>query len=723
MKLKKEFSRQEKQAAITLLISFFIVFIIIIISSQYSIFFTKFRLSGFEEGKVAPRDLIASHNYSYIDGKASQLKIENELSLIFPIFEMDNEKIKTVINSFSLFTKLYLQYKETPSDNHLIELKSNIENLFDSEEIDFLLNSVDPYLVIPLASDLIEKLLKKGVFENTEKLIYTDFKKIQLWQWDKGRKIFSIVNTENLVTHNDLESIIETQLLLKKITESEKYAVKLIVSIFIKENVFYNDIQTQLRYDEIRKEIEPVLEEIHSGDYIIRRGFIVSKEDMEKAVVLNTKNNNINIIQIISNFLFLLLLYIFSIFMFKPLFTGKKRKFQYIYLLISFYVIFIFYTSVILQFNITISYNLSLFLPTALFSMMIVILIGFQESILMVIILSISLLLFPTVTIPVFVFSFVTGISASFLMKGVKKRIDLVKPAIFLVAINIVVLLLEIPQNVDINWIVVVILLATLNAFISSILNVTLIPVFEHFLNIPTVFRLMELSDMNAPLFRKMVTMAPGTYGHSMAVANLADAACRDIGANPLLARVGAYYHDIGKLDQPEYFIENQTHANKHDMLNPSLSVAVIKSHVKVGIERAKEMGLPFEVIEIIAQHHGSGLIGYFYIEALNKDGNKKKVLPRDYSYTGIPPESKEAAVVMLADTVEAASRVLKKPTLIKLEKFIWKLIMEKIEREQMSNTSLTMNDMLIIKKSFLNILSGYFHTRIEYPKIKRKSL
>jgi len=723
MKLKREYTISEKRISIVLLLSFIMVFLMIIISTHYNIFFTNLKLSGFESGKVAPRDLIADHNYSYIDHEASDIKIEKELSLIFPIFEMDNEITRSSINDFTIFSQQFLQYKDSPGKDLKLEFISNIQKIFSKDEIDFLINDVDPYFIIPLASGLLEDLLKMGIFESSNSISYSDFSKIQLWKWERGRRTFSIVDTDNIMTLNTIGNKIESGLIQKNINDIDKYAVKLIVNAFIKENIFFNELQTQLRYDEIRKETVPVIEEVLPGEYIIKSGFIVSDKDMEKAMVLNTKDKNISILQIVSDFLFLFLLYSFSILMFKPLFRDKKRKSQYIYLLISFYSAYILYTSVILQFNFIVDYRLSLFLPTALLSMMIVILIGFQESIIMVIILSTSLFLFPSPGIFDFIFSFVTGISAAFLMKSVKKRIDLVKPAIFLAGINISVLLVNFPQNIDLQWIFMVILLAALNAFVSSILNLTLIPVFEHFLNIPTIFKLMELSDMNAPLFRKMVTMAPGTYGHSMAVANLSDAACRDIGANSLLARVGAYYHDIGKLDQPEYFIENQTEANKHDMLNPSLSVAVIKSHVKVGVERAKEMGLPFEVIDIISQHHGSGLIGYFYIEAINREGNKDKIHSKDYSYTGIPPESKEAAVVMLADTVEAASRALKKPTIIKLEKFIWKLIMEKIERGQMSNTSLTMNDMLIIKKSFVNILSGYFHTRIEYPKIKKNAL
>ncbi|MEA1911477.1 MAG: hypothetical protein U9N32_07360, partial [Spirochaetota bacterium] len=499
MKLRQKYMHKNNQTAIILLISFIIVFFSIIISSHYSTFFTQFRLTGFEEGKVAPRDILADNGYSYIDTIATEKKIENELTLIFPIFEMDNEKIKSVINYFSNFSQKYLLYKESPTKILKTDITSSFLPIFSLEEIEFLLNDVDPYIVIPQSSELIEEILHKGIFEHTDKIQYSKLTKIQLWQWERGRKIFSIVDIADLTTLEDLDKIIESKLLLKTISDIEKSAIKLMVKAFIKENVYFNEIQTQLRYDEIRKEIEPVLENINPGDYIIRKGFIVSSGDMLKAEAMSKKNKEIDIIQISAVFLFLILIYSFSILMFKPLFKGKKRKYQYIYLLNSFYIFFIMYTSIICKINFTINYNLSLFLPTALLSMMIVILIGFQESILSVIILSISLFLFPGTSIPDFLFSFVTGVSSAFLMKGVKKRIDLVKPAIFLAGINILILLLGYPKYIDINWLLFVILLAILNAFISSILNLTLIPVFEHFLNIPTVFKLMELSDMNSP--------------------------------------------------------------------------------------------------------------------------------------------------------------------------------------------------------------------------------
>lgn len=723
MNIRHYFIKENKKIAILLFLGFIAAFIMIIISNHYGMLFSGFRLEEFEEGKVAPRDLIADHNYTFTNNMATEKLISVELSKTLPVFEMDNEIINIVLSNFYKFSQKYLAYAETSSQKERSELTTELSKIFDLEEIQFLLDDVDPYVVIPSSSDLLEDMLDVGVVEIPDNFFETDSERIQIWRWKSGRKQFIITDSNSLLTLTDIDMLVEEKLISKKIGNTEKYAIHLIVNRFIKENVFFDTIQTEFNYDKIKNDIEPVIEEVHTGDHIIKSGFIVTAWNMEKVRVLNTTVKYISIRQIFSALLFLILIFVFSILMFQPLFKKKKRMYQYIYLLISFYLVFIFYTALILQFDFLNGFILALFLPTAVFSMMIVILIGFKESIISVIVLSLSLFLFSGATIPSFIFSFVTGISAAFLIRGVKKRIDIVKSAAFLSLINIIILIISLPHHVELSWVASVLLLAALHALLSSIINITLIPVFEHFLNIPTVFRLMELSDMNTPLFRKMVTMAPGTYGHSIAVANLADAACREIGANPLLARVGAYYHDIGKLDQPEYFIENQTEANKHDMLNPSLSVAVIKSHVKVGIERAKELGLPFEVIDIIAQHHGSGLIGYFYREAINKENPNSKIKPEDYSYTGIPPESKEASVVMLADTVEAASRVLKKPTIIKLEKFIWKLIMEKIERGQMANSSLTMNDMLIIKKSFLQILSGYFHTRIEYPKIKKKNV
>lgn len=255
-----------------------------------------------------------------------------------------------------------------------------------------------------------------------------------------------------------------------------------------------------------------------------------------------------------------------------------------------------------------------------------------------------------------------------------------------------------------------------INGFFSGILALGFITPLEQILNTASVFRLTDLSDLNNPIMRKMLLTASGTYNHSLMVAQLAENACKAIGANSLVARVGAYYHDMGKIDQSEYFVENQSGQNKHDEINPSLSVSIIRSHVKKGVEMALSMRLPPQVIDIISEHHGNGVMQYFYQEALKANPDTK---PEDYSYFGNPPTSKESGVVMLADTVEAACRTLEKPTVPRLEKFIHTLIEGKMQAGQLRNCALTFGELTKIQETFVSILAGYYHSRIEYPDQK----
>jgi putative nucleotidyltransferase with HDIG domain len=267
-------------------------------------------------------------------------------------------------------------------------------------------------------------------------------------------------------------------------------------------------------------------------------------------------------------------------------------------------------------------------------------------------------------------------------------------------------------------------LLAAANGFVSGMLILGLLPLAEHALNAPTSFRLLELSDLNAPTMKRLFNTAPGTYSHSVMVANMAEAACQEIGANALLARVGANYHDIGKMEQPEYFTENQTGYNKHDDIPPRLSATVIRSHVKLGVEKARQLGMPQEVIDIIAEHHGNSVIAYFYDKALKTEGAEgKPVNVEDFSYPGNPPRSKESAVVMLADSCEAASRSLKKPTASSIDKFITQIVQHKMETNQLQDAALTFRDLATIKESFVRVLAGHYHSRIEYPKDAAKEV
>ncbi len=244
-----------------------------------------------------------------------------------------------------------------------------------------------------------------------------------------------------------------------------------------------------------------------------------------------------------------------------------------------------------------------------------------------------------------------------------------------------------------------------------------LILLFEKMFKITTDFTLLELADTNLPLMKELMGKAPGTFHHSLQVANLADSAASEIGANALECRVGAMYHDIGKMVKPSYFIENQNKTNEHEKLKPRMSTIVIKAHVSEGVKIAEEHNLPKVIIEFIKTHHGTSLIKYFHKKAADEE---QGVQDEDFRYDGPIPYTKEQGILMLADTVEAACRSMKEPTYKKLENRINNVVDDHIHDGQLSNCPLTFRQIQIIKDTFLSILKGVYHTRIEYPDDKK---
>jgi len=263
-------------------------------------------------------------------------------------------------------------------------------------------------------------------------------------------------------------------------------------------------------------------------------------------------------------------------------------------------------------------------------------------------------------------------------------------------------------------------LIAFLNGVLSMVLTIGLMPFWESALNVITPLKLLELANPNQPLLKRMLMEAPGTYHHSLMVGNLAEVATEAIGGNSLLARVGAYFHDIGKLTRPNFFKENQLGENPHDKITPNLSTLIITSHTEDGEELANKYKIPLAVRDIIKQHHGTTLVAYFYHKAIK--GEKGDQVQKDsFRYTGPRPCTKEAAVVMLADSVEAAARSLPDKTEGKIEGLIRKIIKDKLDDEQLALCDLTLKDLDTIANSFMQVFGGYFHERTQYPEIKLK--
>lgn len=259
------------------------------------------------------------------------------------------------------------------------------------------------------------------------------------------------------------------------------------------------------------------------------------------------------------------------------------------------------------------------------------------------------------------------------------------------------------------------------NAILSPFITFMILGLFEKAFDITTDVTLLELSDLNHPLLKRLSLEAPGTFHHSMVVGNLSESAAKSIGANSLLARVGSYYHDIGKMEKPEYFVENLMDAeNRHEALSPNMSVLILASHVKNGIEMAKDYGIPKLIRDFIPEHHGTNLMTYFYDKALKMAGSKD-VNEADFRYPGPKPQSKETGIVMLADAVEAATRSLSNPTPNKIRVFVEDLVDKRVRDGQLDECDLTFADLKTIIDAFMPVLYGVFQHRIEYPELEKK--
>jgi putative nucleotidyltransferase with HDIG domain len=308
------------------------------------------------------------------------------------------------------------------------------------------------------------------------------------------------------------------------------------------------------------------------------------------------------------------------------------------------------------------------------------------------------------------------GTVSALAVSNVRKRHQFYKPMLFLALTYLVVIaLVESLRFTENALIMERVGYGVLNGILSPIITIGLLPIFETTFRLTTDITLLELADMNHPLLRRLSVAAPGTYHHSIIVANLCEAASEAVSANPLLARVGAYFHDIGKMEKPEYFVENQMgRKNKHEELAPSMSALILAAHVKSGAEMAREARLPDLITDFIEQHHGTTQMSYFYRKAVEQAGHE--IPDSDFRYPGPKPKMKETAILMLADSTEAVSRTLEDPRPNRLRSAIHQVITDKFLAGQLSDCPLTLADLSRIEDSFLHLLLGAFHGRIRYP-------
>lgn len=713
---------RDKTGLIILLASTFLVLVAATYFSYAEVNgFRQLNLVDFEIGKVADRDVVASRELSYVDENATRIRRDARQRLVTAVFKYDRELSSTMIAEYAAFVGFLENTMHSTSgmEQFVLQIQQEYPGIIEKKQIQSIYNSSDRVGILTVSGNIFKQIVNEGITtfpdEGMEKFNQAD---VELVRWNNDKQERTEVPKDSLLTWSDLRTYTYNTLQLMKRPVSMTDTALALIKPFLKENLIYQTDESESKLQEAVRQVAPVLVVIQKGQKIIKRGFIITEDSYAQMEALSNSGVYIDIRQFTGSVLFLILLLFTAVYLFASGIAGIRLLFRNIVMLIlafSALYLFVLIISRIQAFNLPI--DLAMVIPAAMITMLIAVLIDQESAILMSFLFALGILCASNFSLAPALFSLLSGLAGVSVMRITGKRIDLVKSACILAMINPVIvgiLLIILPGSTKDPFFAL--LGAAINGFMSGILVLGFLPILESALNTSTNFRLMEFSDLNSPIMKKMLLSVSGTYSHSIMVATLAESACREIGANPLLARVGAYYHDIGKMDQSEYFVENQTDYNKHLDLNPRLSATVIRSHVKQGVEKARQMRLPREVIDIIYEHHGNSIISYFYNEAKKTN---PAVDPEDFMYPGNPPRSKESAVVMLADIVEAACRTLEKPSVPRLEKFIGELIGKKIETNQLDDCDLTFREIGIIKKTFVSILAGYYHSRIEYPNQK----
>lgn len=640
------------------------------------------------EGDIATVDIKAPRDI--IDEEATKLKEQEVTAKVEKKFTLKNEiKIEASDNVKGFFDKLInLKSNNIDEKSKIAELKKiDTINLSDSEYKELLDLSVDKDTELQwIALTAIDKAYENQIEEDSKAI--ADAKSI----------------VDEYLSRQGLESNIEV--ILREICESQ-----------VKANYFFDQSKTDEAIKEALKGVSKVM--IKKNQIIVKEGEPITQKQINILTELGLIGEDISKDYIYTYII--LFFYVLFVLILQYIYMKNENNKILNNTKLVFLILLLNLLSLIIARVFTL---VSVFLiPIACTPILMTIFLGSKISI----IINSFNLLFIGIIIgfdpQIILVAIVANIISSLTLKKVNQRNDILYSTAYLaVSSAIIVLSSGILLSNNIKRILIDVALATGGAFISGILAMGLLPFLESSFNLVTNMKLLELSNPNNLLLKRLLMEAPGTYHHSIMVANLAEVAAEEVGANPMLVRVGAYYHDIGKIKRPFFFGENQLGGvNPHDKISPALSTTIIISHVKDGLELAKEYDVPTIVTDMIAQHHGTTLVKYFYYTLKNNSENPDLIKEDDFRYPGPKPQTKEAAIIMMADSVEAAVRSIQEPTLDKIEAMVNNIIKDKLNSNQLNECDLTFKDLEVIKACFLKVLKGIYHHRIEYPTEKIK--
>jgi len=715
------------------------LFIFVAIIAAFISYVPSRSLPLIPEGEIARLDIIAPANLTIEDKETTENRRKEAADVILPvytqyahIFSDTEENIREFFNSGREWLKVPVTVARRD------ELQKEIQEKYDfeipSKDLRLLIKTKFSAVTEESLISLLGKVSIQGIILSKNLFIHGE--------QERGFNLLTGPDTEKTLK---IEEIIDTkegkEMLAEEIGQldvhrNEKALLTDLTNFFLSSNITYNKAETEARKEQARQSVPTAFYTIKKGKVIIRKGDEVNKEALEDINVINQNLQakpgwlkNLSGTFLLYALLFLALWYYLNS-------ITKFRRALKIFIMMGATLII----SVLL-------YKLSIFLASIFSASTNIFLFTYNESYWYAFLFQFGVLLFAFLAgnqlaliytvlnsllvgylfqenFYLMIFCLIGGLAAIYGIKhyGRQKRTSAFRAGIFFVApFNIVVILIihlikEIMGPMDL--LASEIFMGILGGILSGSLAFLLLPVFENVFDFLTQTKLLELMNTDLPIFKQMATEAPGSYQHSLTVASLAERAAEEIKLDPMLVKAGALYHDIGKIKRPEYFIENRIeNPDMHRDLKPSMSTLVIINHVKEGVELAKKLKLPEEIREIIAQHHGRSLMRFFFQKAKEKyDPEMHKIGEESYRYAGPIPESKEAALIMLADSVEAAARSLKTPSRPSLRKVITEIFNNYIQDGQLDDCYFSFKELQTVGSIFVSTLYSIYHPRVEYP-------
>ena len=725
-----------------LAVSVTLVFTVFQIPDQQTVSYT------YQAGDIVRRDIKAPHDFFIEDQEVTREKKEQAKDAIKTVYDFDpgllREVRKNIKDALALSRELFppeghLQADGTPTPDPtlamVLETKPRFQEKLGVELTKAEFTTLYKQRFAPQIGDkilaIMEKILSNGVVANKKVLLEEEDRGIHLRNIESGEE--KPVNNLKVFHGPDQAKAmvrIEGEPLLKKVDARVSSVIVNICQQLLQPNITLNRNETQNRILDSQAAIKPVMYQIKAGEMIVREGERLDPRGRVKLDALQAQTQDQEVYMAVGGiagitFCLLLVTYILFLKDHKGLEKKHNKHILFLSLGLILHICIVEIAGYLVSpesagkaLSATSFYTA---LPLQSAAMIACLFLGFDVAVFFTVVLTLLTTVSFGGNFEVFIFFFLSGITAAHWTRERQERKTFIMAGFKLALFNALlamVLGFNSLAQADLLILAEDMGLAFVGGLLAATLTVGFTPLIEVLFDYTTEIKLLEFANLDQPLIKKLMIEAPGTYNHSVIVATLSEAAASNIHASSLKAKVMGYYHDIGKLDKPMYFIENQADGkNRHDKLSPSMSALILIQHVKKGVELARKYKLGEEIIEGIIQHHGTSLIKYFYNKSL-KLGNEN-VNEEDFRYPGPKPQTREAGIVMLADVVEAAVRALERPTPARIQGRVKELINDVFADGQLEECELTLKDLHQIAKSFNNILTSIYHSRIEYTDNK----